>query len=209
MSLELQSDYISGSEGHYDHIYADHFTLNGGVDLLHSSDTGNFVSDWETGNFITTSDTGNFVSKIGDLSDVATAGASHTPDEGEVLTWDVGMGHWMPKELETGNFVSKWETGDHGGGSTIDTGNFVSNWETGSFVSKWETGDHGGGSTIDTGNFVSKWETGALTDHPINWAVTPASTGSTGVKGDVAFDTGYMYVCITDNKWRRGPLSEW
>ena len=86
------------------------------------------------------------------------------------------------------------------GASAVDTSNFVTTGHTGDFVSSWETG-----------NFVSNWETG---DHGgiaggISWSVTPASTGSLGVEGNIAFDSEYMYVCIEDNKWRRSPLSAW
>ncbi|MBK25982.1 MAG: hypothetical protein CME70_18415 [Halobacteriovorax sp.] len=123
------------------------------------------------------------------------AGASAVDTSNFVTTGHTGdfVSSW-----ETGNFVSKWETGDHGGitdtssfVNVSDTGNFVSSWETGNFVSNWETGDHGG---IAGG---------------ISWSVTPASTGSLGVEGNIAFDSEYMYVCIEDNKWRRSPLSAW
>ena len=37
----------------------------------------------------------------------------------------------------------------------------------------------------------------------------PASATSGGDPGDVAFDTGFMYVCTAKNKWLRAPLATW
>ena len=133
MSLELRADRISGGEGHFHEIFVDGSPFAGAsaVDtsnFVTTGHTGDFVSSWETGNFVSKWETGDHATNIGDLSDVETSSAGHTPDGGEVLTWDDGMSHWMPKSLETGDFVSNWQTGD-----------FVSKWETGDNVGNTET----------------------------------------------------------------------
>lgn len=35
---------------------------------------------------------------------------------------------------------------------------------------------------------------------------TPGSNNATGVKGEVAWDSTYMYVCVANNTWRRLTL---
>jgi hypothetical protein len=39
--------------------------------------------------------------------------------------------------------------------------------------------------------------------------VAPAAINSTGVAGQIAYDTEYLYVCIATNTWRRTPLAIW
>ena len=38
---------------------------------------------------------------------------------------------------------------------------------------------------------------------------TPATSTSSGNAGDIAYDTGYFYICVQDNKWIRTALAEW
>ncbi len=38
---------------------------------------------------------------------------------------------------------------------------------------------------------------------------TPASSTAEGLKGDIAWDGDYLYVCVEDNKWKRVALSTW
>jgi hypothetical protein len=37
----------------------------------------------------------------------------------------------------------------------------------------------------------------------------PASATAAGVKGDIAYDAGYVYVCVDTNTWKRAALSSW
>ena len=37
----------------------------------------------------------------------------------------------------------------------------------------------------------------------------PASATATGIKGDIAYDANYMYVCTDTNVWKRTALSSW
>ena len=36
---------------------------------------------------------------------------------------------------------------------------------------------------------------------------TPASATAAGTKGDVRFDSGYIYICVADNTWKRASLA--
>ena len=40
---------------------------------------------------------------------------------------------------------------------------------------------------------------------------TPPPTNSTsiGVKGDIAWDDGYIYICVSNNNWKRTQLNSW
>lgn len=37
----------------------------------------------------------------------------------------------------------------------------------------------------------------------------PATSSGVGVRGDIAWDASYFYVCIADNTWKRASLSSW
>lgn len=37
----------------------------------------------------------------------------------------------------------------------------------------------------------------------------PATSTSNGNAGEIAYDNGYFYVCVKNNKWIRTALSEW
>jgi len=38
---------------------------------------------------------------------------------------------------------------------------------------------------------------------------TPASATASGEKGEICFDTSYVYVCIATNTWKRASISTW
>jgi hypothetical protein len=40
-------------------------------------------------------------------------------------------------------------------------------------------------------------------------AKTPATAGATGNQGDIAWDSGYLYVCVSTNTWKRAELADW
>jgi hypothetical protein len=37
----------------------------------------------------------------------------------------------------------------------------------------------------------------------------PASSSSTGVQGQLAFDDEYFYICVQNNIWKRFLLNTW
>lgn len=37
----------------------------------------------------------------------------------------------------------------------------------------------------------------------------PESSTATGAKGDIKWDSEYIYICIADNTWKRSPLTTW
>lgn len=61
-----------------------------------------------------------------------------------------------------------------------------------------------GGLTVSAGGAVI---TGGL--RLPSPGTVPATTSTTGVVGQVTFDTDFIYVCIATNQWRRAALSAW
>lgn len=47
-----------------------------------------------------------------------------------------------------------------------------------------------------------------LVDAPDTTAI-PVTATSSGQKGQMAFDSNYLYVCVADNVWRRATLNSW
>ncbi len=43
----------------------------------------------------------------------------------------------------------------------------------------------------------------------VSYTAVPASATATGTKGDIAYDSGYMYVCTDTNTWKRTALTTW
>lgn len=37
----------------------------------------------------------------------------------------------------------------------------------------------------------------------------PANSSSNGIAGTIRFDSGFIYVCVANNTWRRAALSSW
>jgi hypothetical protein len=37
----------------------------------------------------------------------------------------------------------------------------------------------------------------------------PANSTSNGIAGTIRFDSNYIYVCISDNVWKRADLTAW
>lgn len=40
-------------------------------------------------------------------------------------------------------------------------------------------------------------------------STTPATASSTGTAGQIAWNSGYIYVCVATNTWKRAALSTW
>ncbi len=43
----------------------------------------------------------------------------------------------------------------------------------------------------------------------VNYLPVPATATSTGTTGNIAADTGFIYVCIATDTWVRAPLVSW
>jgi hypothetical protein len=61
-----------------------------------------------------------------------------------------------------------------------------------------------GGLTVSSGGAVI---TGGL--RIPSPGTVPATTSTTGIVGQVTFDSDFIYVCIATNQWRRATLATW
>jgi hypothetical protein len=43
----------------------------------------------------------------------------------------------------------------------------------------------------------------------LSWTTAPATAASTGTTGQIAYDSGYLYVCVSTDTWVRTALSTW
>ena len=48
-----------------------------------------------------------------------------------------------------------------------------------------------------------------LTQDRIASSSAPSSATDTGVPGDIRYDSGYVYICISNNTWKRAALTTW
>lgn len=43
----------------------------------------------------------------------------------------------------------------------------------------------------------------------LQWATVPASAGATGTAGQIAYESGFLYVCVASNTWQRVAIATW
>ena len=49
----------------------------------------------------------------------------------------------------------------------------------------------------------------ALNTTPAEIVDAPAAANSTGVAGQIAYESGFVYICVAPNTWQRAPLATW
>ena len=49
----------------------------------------------------------------------------------------------------------------------------------------------------------------ALESTKLQWVSAPASASVGGVPGQISYDSGYFYICISANAWKRVAISTW
>ena len=67
------------------------------------------------------------------------------------------------------------------------------------------------GITGDKSGLFDLTTTGDITGSKVIIAnpTVPVAATSVGTKGEIAYDTDYLYVCISDNTWKRVGISTW
>lgn len=58
-------------------------------------------------------------------------------------------------------------------------------------------------------SFMSTNGAGILSFRQPASSTAPSTTSSTGIAGQIAYDSGFVYVCIATNTWRRAALTTW
>lgn len=46
-------------------------------------------------------------------------------------------------------------------------------------------------------------------DNTADWVTVPASASATGTAGQLAYDSSWLYVCVSSNTWVRTALATW
>lgn len=63
-------------------------------------------------------------------------------------------------------------------------------------------------SALDFGTTALRWLT-IFADKLVLTTETPASAAATGTAGQIAWDTGFLYVCTATNTWERVAIATW
>ena len=167
------------------------------VTLTNAVNTINFA-----GNGVVATNVGNLVTVT--ISGAPTNIPVQTGNAGLVLMTDGGNLYW------NGALGASYEIdGSYANaippGATLDAGSANADY-TG------ETQVYGGAASSDYSLTLSSIAlTGQyedLIDAPDSTAV-PLTATSSGVKGQMAFNANWLYVCINDNQWRRASLNSW
>lgn len=67
----------------------------------------------------------------------------------------------------------------------------------------------GTGPTGPTGPTGTTGTTGATGSVGITGPTTPASAAAAGTAGTVVWDSGFVYVCVATNTWKRVAIATW
>lgn len=87
----------------------------------------------------------------------------------------------------------------------------IATWNDG--AEEWEFTEVDGAPVVydeATSSYVTLDGDGTTSAAPwLVWSAVPASTSATGTAGQIAYDSGYLYVCTATNTWKRTTLSTW
>jgi len=75
----------------------------------------------------------------------------------------------------------------------------------------WWESDTGRLKVYYTDTDSSQWVDASppLTQDRIASSSAPSSASDTGTPGDIRYDSGYVYICISNNTWKRAALATW
>lgn len=151
-----------------------------------------------------------------DVSEINTHSSNFTVRSGVVrVTGEEGQNKEfrIQKENSSKTGVSRWSLRAN---NTHEEGN-----NSGSDFQIIRFDDQGAALDAPLGIQRSSGNIGIHTDKPerrldinddrlrIREAYTPASSTSPGLKGDLAWDDRYIYICVADNQWKRTALESW
>ena len=199
--------YLTTETSHADVVVDGDFTSAGLMSRGASSGTYSIVTDnsnnWNTaygwGNHasagyltsytVTASDLSGI--SVGALADVNMSGASVN----DVLKWTGSA--WTPQADATGG----------GGGANVT----ISDTAPGgaSVGDLWWESDKGRLKIYYQDVDTTQWVDASPPLAPALSSNAPATASSAGSEGDIRFDSGYVYVCIATNTWKRAALTTW
>jgi hypothetical protein len=129
-------------------------------------------------------------SSISTLLDVETQATGHIPTTGDVLTWDAGMGHWMPIAQAVNSPISINSLTDVDTTTTAPTDGQSLVWSAATGSGTWipHTITGGGSATLDglsDTDMTGLQATMMLSYDGANWVPVVAPTGGSGGSGTV------------------------
>ena len=99
---------------------------------------------------------------------------------------------------------------DDFGSTTAETGSFNAITSGTSNVSIYNANANVQISIAGTSNIAVFSTSGAaVTGLTVTTSGTPATSSSTGVTGQIQWDSNYVYVCVAPNTWKRANISTW
>ncbi len=157
--------------------------------------TGNLTS---AGNLIASSN----VSVTGNLS------ANNITSTRNLTVGNTAQGNLTTYNLFAGNTVTIANTGYLLMNTLSDNSKFIGfqapSTISGSYI-LWQLPNSDGSAN----SFLSTNGSGSMSFRQPASSVAPSTTTSTGIAGQVAYDSGFVYVCIATNTWRRAALTTW
>jgi len=94
-------------------------------------------------------------------------------------------------------------------GGTVGQNNDGQNVGGGVEVYQGKTGVHLDFRTLIPGTNIEITQNADTIEIAFKFASVPASATAAGVAGQVAYDSNYLYFCISANTWRRIALATW
>ena len=136
---------------------------------------------------VQTINSANLNSIVGTVGNVEFVGGAR------MLALDIaGLGNYLDLSTGTGDVVL----------STFSTSNVRINTDNDGTDNTWNFGP--------TGNLTYPNGTVQTTAYTASFSnTTPASSTSTGTKGDIVYDASYIYICVDTNQWIRAARSAW
>ena len=84
----------------------------------------------------------------------------------------------------------------------------TSDLETNELAIRWNASSPAMFTKDASGNIVSV-TLGGGGGSGLTWSSVPASATATGTAGQIAYDTNYLYACVSASTWKRTALSSW
>lgn len=85
---------------------------------------------------------------------------------------------------------------------------FVQSRKAAASITKTSLGLDNVNNTADPDKPISAATQVAL-DGKLAWVAVPASAAAAGTAGQIAYASGFLYVCVAANTWQRTALSTW
>ena len=197
---------------------ANYFSGNGSLltSLTGANVTGyvpnaNIANSATTAGTVTTNAQPNITS-VGTLSSLSVTGnasANNANITNQLIIGNSTVGNVSSFDFVAGNSVTISNTGYLILNTVTDNNKFVAfsapNSISPSYI-LWQLPSADG--TANT-PFLSTNGSGVLSFGTPALSTAPTTTTSTGVAGQIAYDSSYLYVCIGTNSWKRANLSTW